>query len=101
MVKKEKISIEEQIERLRVPRKGELLGVVDQLVGFDRIRVRCKDGYVRICRIPGKLRKRLWIREGDLVIVRPWEVQGEEKGDVVYRYTNTQVEWLQRKGIWS
>jgi translation initiation factor 1A len=101
LVKKEKISIEEQIERLRVPRKGELLGVVDQLVGFDRIRVRCKDGYVRICRIPGKLRKRLWIREGDLVIVRPWEVQGEEKGDVVYRYTNTQVEWLQRKGIWS
>ncbi|KUO42769.1 MAG: translation initiation factor IF-1A [Hadesarchaea archaeon YNP_N21] len=93
--------MEEQIERLRVPRKGELLGVVDQLVGFDRIRVRCKDGYVRICRIPGKLRKRLWIREGDLVIVRPWEVQGEEKGDVVYRYTNTQVEWLQRKGIWS
>lgn len=101
MAKKEKISIEEEIERLRVPRKGEVLGVVDQLVGFDRIRVRCKDGYVRICRIPGKIRKRLWIREGDLVIVRPWEVQGENKGDVVYRYTNTQVEWLQRKGIWS
>jgi hypothetical protein len=28
-------------------------------------------------------------------------VQSEEKGDVVYRYTRTQVEWLRRKGLWS
>jgi translation initiation factor 1A len=54
-----------------------------------------------MCRIPGKIRKRLWIRENDVVIVRPWAVQGEEKGDVVYRYTRTQVEWLRRKGLWS
>ena len=92
---------EEEIERLRVPRRGEVFGTVEQMVGFDRIRVRCKDGHVRICRIPGKIRKRLWIRENDVVIVRPWMVQSEEKGDVVYRYTRTQVEWLRRKGLWS
>jgi len=92
---------EEEIERLRVPRRGEVFGTVEQMVGFDRLRVRCKDGHTRICRIPGKIRKRLWIRENDVVIVRPWAVQSEEKGDIIYRYTRTQVEWLRRKGLWS
>lgn len=92
---------EEQFERLRVPRRDEVFGTVEQMVGFDRLRVRCKDGHTRICRIPGKIRKRLWIRVNDVVIVRPWAVQGEEKGDITYRYTRTQVDWLMRKGLWS
>ena len=91
----------EEMERLRVPRPNEVMGVVEQMFGFDRLRVRCKDGHVRNCRIPGKIRKRLWVREGDVVIVRPWLVQGGEKGDIVYRYTRTQVEWLRRKGLWE
>jgi len=99
--KQSKNGPEEEIARLRVPRRGEVLGVAEQMVGFDRLRVRCKDGHTRICRIPGKIRKRLWIREGDVVIVRPWMIQGEEKGDIVYRYTRTQKEWLTRKGLWS
>lgn len=88
-------------ERLRLPGKGEVLGLVDQMMGFDRLRVRCKDGHTRVCRIPGKIRKRLWIRENDVVIVRPWAVEGEEKGDIVYRYTRTQLEWLIKKGLWG
>lgn len=88
-------------ERLRLPSEGEVLGLVDQMMGFDRLRVRCKDGHTRVCRIPGKIRKRLWIRENDVVIVRPWAVEGEEKGDIVYRYTHTQLEWLTKKGLWG
>lgn len=88
-------------ERLRLPGKGEVLGLVDQMMGFDRLRVRCKDGHTRVCRIPGKIRKRLWIRENDVVIVRPWAVECEEKGDIVYRYTRTQLEWLIKKGLWG
>jgi translation initiation factor 1A len=92
---------EEEFARLRLPRKGEVFGVAEQMVGFDRLRVRCKDGHTRMCRIPGKLRKRLWVRQGDVVIIRPWEVQSDEKGDLVYRYTRTQLYWLQKKGFWS
>jgi len=88
-------------ERLRLPAKGEVLGLVDQMIGFDRLRVRCKDGHIRACRIPGKIRKRMWIRENDVVIVRPWVVEGEEKGDIIYRYTPTQLEWLTKKGLWG
>lgn len=89
----------EEMEKLYIPQAGEVVGVVEQMFGFDRVRVRCSDGYVRNCRIPGRMRKRMWVREGDVVVVKPWEVQGKERGDLVTRYTKTQVEWLRRKGV--
>ncbi|MFH1821666.1 MAG: translation initiation factor eIF-1A [Methanobacteriota archaeon] len=91
----------EELERIRTPRSGEVLGVVEQMYGFDRLRVRCKDGFIRNCRIPGKIRKRLWVREGDVVIVRPWSVQSKEKGDIRHRYTAAQLGSLRRKGFWD
>ncbi len=99
--KRKDAPLEEQIARLRVPRKNEVLGVVEQMVGFDRLRVRCKDGRTRMCRIPGKIRKRMWVRVNDVVIVRPWEVQSDERADIAYRYTKTQVGWLAKRGFWS
>ncbi len=101
MPKRKKLTPREEIERLRMLRNDEVLGFVEQMFGFDRLRVRCKDGHTRTCRIRGKIRKRLWVRANDVVIVRPWIVQSEEKGDVMYRYTRTQVEWLRKKGIWE
>jgi len=86
--------------RVRLPRKklGELFGIADQLLGASRIRIMCADGKSRMGRIPGKIRKRMWIREGDLVIVRPWEFQ-DEKADILYRYTKTQSSYLSRKNM--
>ncbi len=101
MPKYKKMTQAEEIERIRMPRSNEVLGLVEQMFGFDRLRVRCKDGYVRVCRIRGKLRKRMWVRARDVVIVAPWPVQSDKKGDVMYRYTRTQLEWLRRKGIWE
>ena len=60
--------------------------------------VRCMDGKTRNCRIPGRLKKRLWVREGDLVIVEPWEFGGDDKGDVILKYRKNQVEYLKQKG---
>jgi hypothetical protein len=48
------------------------------------------DGKVRMGRIPGKLKRRMWIKEGDLLIVEPWVVQSKEKCDIKYRYTKAQ-----------
>lgn len=91
---------EEEIEisRIRIPHPPEVMGSVEQLVGGDKMKVKCDDGNERLCRIPGKLRKRVWIRTGDLVLVKPWSIQGNERGDIVFRYTQTQVGWLKRKG---
>lgn len=87
-----------EIARIRLPRKGEVMGVIEMMLGADRIRAKCADGNVRVCRIPGRLRKRVWMRPGDLILVKPWVVQSDIRADVIYRYTSTQANWLRRKG---
>jgi translation initiation factor 1A len=62
------------------------------------MRVRCLDGKTRICRIPGRLKRRLWVRENDILIIEPWEYSGDEKGDVIYKYTPTQTSYLKKRG---
>ncbi|MFH0701736.1 MAG: translation initiation factor eIF-1A [Candidatus Woesearchaeota archaeon] len=91
---------EEQIMiRVRVPQGREVLGVVQQRLGGSRMRVLCLDGKERICRIPGRLRRALWVRENDVVIIEPWELGGDEKGDVVHKYkSKSEVEFLKKKG---
>lgn len=88
----------EEIVRVRVPRQGQLLGEVEQLLGDRRMLIRCTDGHTRLCRIPGKIRRRIWIKEGNIVLIEPWSVQSDEKGDILWRYTLQQGDWLERKG---
>ena len=73
-----------------------MLAIVTQMLGSDKMRVECDDGKERIARIPGKLRKRVWIRVGDLVLLQPWTVMSDTRADVVWRYTKTQANWMQR-----
>ncbi|MFQ6127948.1 MAG: translation initiation factor eIF-1A [Thermoplasmata archaeon] len=90
--------ISDELVRVRLPngKSGEMFAIADQLLGASRIRVMCADGKSRLGRIPGKLRKRMWIRQGDLLIVKPWEFQSE-KANILYRYTKTQSTYLSRK----
>jgi len=62
------------------------------------MRVRCLDGKTRICRVPGRLKKKLWVREGDILLIEPWELGGDQKGDVIYKYKPLQVDWLKKNG---
>jgi len=100
--KKEQLSEQEkqqqEISRIKLPRGNQTLGILDQRLGASRTRVRCLDGKTRICRIPGRLKRRLWVREGDILIVEPWEYSGDAKGDIIYKYTPTQVQYLKNKG---
>lgn len=91
-------ALQEQIYRIHLPRDKQTFGIVQRRLGGSRMEVKCFDGKTRICRIPGRLKRRLWVREGDLIIVEPWEFSGDEKGDVVYKYTKAQIEFLKRKG---
>jgi translation initiation factor 1A len=75
---------------------GEIFGIAEQLLGASRIKVMCADGKSRMGRIPGKIKKRMWIREGDLLIIKPWDFQ-DNKADIIYRYTKTQSSSLKRK----
>jgi len=89
---------QEEVFRVRTPRGSETLGILERRLGGSRCEVRCLDGKTRICRIPGRLKRRLWVREGDLVLVEPWEYGGDAKGDIIYKYRNLQVDWLKKNG---
>ena len=96
---KKKVLSEGAINELVYPSQGEVLGVVVKMLGFDRILVKCQDGKERLCRIRGKMKRRVWIRKGDIVIVSPWDFQSDKRGDVIWRYTHAQAENLRRKGV--
>lgn len=90
----------EEVGRLPLPRRnrGEIFGIANQLLGAARIRVMCEDNVSRMGRITGKMKKKMWIREGDLLIVRPWGFQ-EGKGDILFRYSRTQATYLSRRNL--
>ncbi|MDD2440156.1 MAG: translation initiation factor eIF-1A [Methanosarcinaceae archaeon] len=96
---KSKTGIEQPVSRVRIPRKdkNEILATVESLLGANRLKLRCMDGVVRMGRIPGSMKKKTWIREGDLVIIIPWDFQAS-KADVIWKYTRPQIDWLERKG---
>jgi len=87
------------VVRVRVPRKenNEVLATVSRLLGANRVRLQCMDGNVRMGRIPGSKKKRMWVHEGDIVIATPWSFQ-DEKADVIWKYTRPQANWLENKG---
>lgn len=98
--KKNKPAVQQPEEgpiRVKLPRGKQILGIIEQRVGAGRIIVKCIDGKGRNCRVPGRLKRKLWLREGDVVIIEPWEFDNE-KGDVLFKYNPTQLQWLRRKG---
>ena len=95
---KRKVITEEQISNLVLPATTDVLGVAVRLLGNDRVLVKCQDGHERLCRIRGKMKRRVWIREGDIVLVSPWDFQFDKRGDIVWRYRRNEVGILRRKG---
>ena len=89
-------------DKIRVPlpnkRINEMFAIADQILGGRKVLVVCADGESRLARIPGKMRRRQWVREGDLIVVQPWDFQ-DAKADVKRRYTKTQSLYLSRKGV--
>ena len=61
------------VVRVRLPKKkfNEQFACAELMMGANHIRVRCHDGVERMGRIKGKIKKRAWIREGDILIVVP------------------------------
>jgi len=89
---------QEPVFRLRLPRGTEIMGVITGRMGGSRFTVYCMDKKERMCRVPGKIKHNVWVKEGDVVILEPWKVEGEKKGDIVWRYTKIQVYQLRRQG---
>lgn len=98
MVKRLVRSEEDIKKSMILPSGNDVLGIVNKILGQRRLIVMCQDGLKRLCRLRGKMRRRHRVREGDIVLISPWDFQNE-KGDVLFMYTRNQVYWLRQKGI--
>ncbi len=98
---KKKVISEEEIKDMVLPVANDVLCVVIKLLGFDRVLVKCQDGHERLCRIRGKMKRRVWIRAGDIVLVSPWDFQSNSRGDVLWRYTKNQADLLRKNGYFT
>ena len=85
------------VTRVRLPKGKEVIGIIKQRVGGARMQIKCTDGKTRNGKVPGALRRRLWLREGDTILIEPWELD-DEKCKVIWKYTPPQVQWLKRNG---
>ena len=89
---------QEEYIRLKLANKNnnEMFAIADRLMGGSRINVVCADGKSRMARIPGRMKRKQRVRAGDLVIVKPWDIQ-DEKADIIFRYRRTQAIVLSRR----
>ena len=90
----------EEYIRLKLPNKNknEMFAIAERLLGGSRIHVVCADGKSRLARIPGRMKRRQRVRAGDLVIIKPWDIQ-DEKADIIFRYRRTQSVILSRRNL--
>ena len=95
---KRKVKSEGNLQRMVLPSQYDVLGIAVKMLGSERLMVKCQDGKERLCRIRGKLKRRVWVREGDVVLVSPWDFQADTRGDIFWRYRRNQVEWLRNHG---
>jgi translation initiation factor 1A len=95
--KQEEDNKEQKIIRVRLPRKKEVLGIIEQRLGGNKMMINCLDGKTRNCRVPGRLKRRLWLRPNDIVIVEPWELDNN-RGDIIFKYRTNEIELLRKNG---
>lgn len=89
---------QEDLRRVKLPRGRQTIGMIEQRLGGSRCTVRCLDGKTRNCRIPGRLKRSLWIKEKDIVLIEPWEFTGDVKGDIIFKYRYNQIKFLKDRG---
>jgi len=94
---KRKVLNEAHLKELVLPQAGEILGRVLKISGGNQVIVNCVDGVTRLCRIRGKMKRRMWIRERDIVLVSPWDFDNK-RADIIWRYIKDHSEWLENNG---
>lgn len=87
----------EEVLRTRLPEKDELFGYIEQALGKAWMLVRCSDGKIRKGKIPGRYISKFFVKVGDVVIVKLWQVR-KDMVDIIYKYSKAEANWLKEKG---
>ena len=67
------------------------------MLGNGRLEAQCFDGVKRLCHIRGKMRKKVWVAAGDIVLVGLRDFQ-DEKADVILKYNPDEARNLKAYG---
>ncbi|MFT4243975.1 MAG: translation initiation factor eIF-1A [Candidatus Woesearchaeota archaeon] len=84
--------------KARKPKNEEFIGIVEKRLGGSRMMIRGMSGQETMARVPGRMKKFLWIREGDVVLLQPWEIE-KDKSDLIYKYKPNEIRQLQKEGL--
>lgn len=76
---------------------GQEYALVTKMLGNGHCECQCYDDVVRLGNIRGKLRKRVWISVGDVVLCGLRDYQ-DEKVDIIHKYTPDEVHNLKTMG---
>jgi initiation factor 1A len=63
---------------------------VTKMLGNGRLQAQCFDGETRLAHIRGKMRKKVWINQGDIILISLRDFQ-DDKADVIVKYTVEEV----------
>ncbi|PKS09453.1 hypothetical protein jhhlp_004069 [Lomentospora prolificans] len=76
---------------------GQEYAQVVKMLGNGRLEAQCMDGVRRLGNIRGKLRKKVWINQGDIILLSLRDYQ-DNKGDVILKYTADEARTLKAYG---
>lgn len=71
----------------------QIYATVTKMLGNCRVMANCSDGKERLCHIRGKLKKRIWIREGSVVLLGLREFE-DDKADIIHVYMPDEIKKL-------
>ncbi|KAF2629677.1 eukaryotic translation initiation factor 1A [Macroventuria anomochaeta] len=77
--------------------EGQEYAQVVKMLGNGRLEAQCFDGARRLAHIRGKLRKKVWINQGDIILLSLRDYQ-DEKGDVIMKYSADEARSLKAYG---
>jgi len=87
----------EEKRELQFKDDGQEYAQVTRMLGNGRLEALCFDGTKRLCHIRGKLRKKVWVNQGDIILVGLRDYQ-DGKGDVILRYNAEEARNLKAYG---
>lgn len=67
------------------------------MLGNGRLEAKCFDGKTRLCHIRGKMRKKVWVNKGDIILLGLRDFQ-DEKADVILQYRPEEARELKKRG---
>lgn len=68
-----------------------------RMLGNGRLEAQCIDGIKRLCHIRGKMRKKVWVNNGDIILIGLRDYQ-DAKGDVILKYMADEARSLKQYG---